>query len=562
MSQRTFCIIDEFTLWPALYQAALGRKLSIVTIRPRLVGFRPILALAVYLLRRFGLARDVQEDLPALKNYVSMDHFANTFVVYTQAESWVNQHFRLFDDQLPPPFDGAYRQATWNHLLHRVGYAVMLQWLAGQGHRFLGFDREVLGFHAAYYGQALPIVPAFLPRLALNTLQAVAFAIAGLAQIALRLRLRPHPKKRVSLLATDTGSASDYELVRLMSDDPGQIVLVGDHRNPAPFPRVSRYCGELAPGQVLPAMAEMLRDMYCLWVARASLVDPELFRRMTPLVIKRQLLRAFFAQNPADAYFYFDEYGEEHWIRTDELHRVGGRALAKMHGLPLTIRGAPVWLYLNLDVFFVYGAHLIDTYFRHRWSPELQVVVVGSLNMPPSQRVRLTQPRPKDIAFFGSVGTRETHLMDQLDKIAAAFPDRKVWVRMKPGGYIEKGYGLVTVQRASQGPANLIYTDENSYELILRCSYALGSISTIMAECIQFGMVTYVFDEAPAEMPFYYRDYPTLCVNTGEEVIDHIRAIEEGREHYPRDAMAPLVDLSGQDPFLALRTAVMGRPLS
>ena len=72
-------------------------------------------------------------------------------------------------------------------------------------------------------------------------------------------------------------------------------------------------------------------------------------------------------------------------------------------------------------------------------------------------------------------------------------------------------------------PPNVRQTKEDSYKLILQASYALSGPSTIAAECVQFGLATWMLDLDPTIKYVHYRNFPGFCVTEPEEVINRIK---------------------------------------
>ena len=95
------------------------------------------------------------------------------------------------------------------------------------------------------------------------------------------------------------------------------------------------------------------------------------------------------------------------------------------------------------------------------------------------------------------------------------------------------------------------------YELLLEARYAICNNTSIVAEAITYGLVTFVFDnyaEVMAEpMELIFRDYPDLCVDSADAIIRRIEAIESGAWRYPRKAYAGLTDITGANPFDVIR---------
>ena len=83
--------------------------------------------------------------------------------------------------------------------------------------------------------------------------------------------------------------------------------------------------------------------------------------------------------------------------------------------------------------------------------------------------------------------------------------------------------------------------------------YVINESSTLTAEAIQFGLYSFVLDIDRRLKNLYYRHFPDICVGSAEQAVERIRAIEEGRWHYPRHRMGGLINMSGRIPWDEIR---------
>ncbi len=135
-------------------------------------------------------------------------------------------------------------------------------------------------------------------------------------------------------------------------------------------------------------------------------------------------------------------------------------------------------------------------------------------------------------------------VIDTLVNIAQAFPERTVYFRPKRLEMVDEVDAALD-RLAGGRPGNIRVTHELAYDLIFKASYVLSDPSTLVAECIQFGMPTFAAKFIPEWKNLYYDEFPDLCVDSVEAFIERIKDIEAGTYRYPFEAYADLVDLSG-----------------
>jgi len=150
--------------------------------------------------------------------------------------------------------------------------------------------------------------------------------------------------------------------------------------------------------------------------------------------------------------------------------------------------------------------------------------------------------------------------MNEVFKIAQHFPDRKILIKIKPG-LVRDRLCRRELEMLSYAPPNVEETFTNSYELMDKASYAVSTGSTIVAEALQGRMTTFVLDGQMNGEYFYFRDFPGLCVQGGEDIIRRIEDIESGRETYDAETYSELIEMSGANIVNIIRKD-MGLPPS
>jgi hypothetical protein len=274
----------------------------------------------------------------------------------------------------------------------------------------------------------------------------------------------------------------------------------------------------------------------------------------------RVVYRALFQRYSFARIFGRDDYDSQHIIRTDELRRAGGRSIGINHGLPMPGNYIGVWRYLDFDLYYVFGMDIYRRFLKSTWSRRMKVKSVGSFGMNQAQLDRLDKPRPEDIVIFINTMPGYEKIYGWAFDVARHFSDRTVYLKHKRSnnGKLYAGHSFVF---GGDVPGNLVESSESSYDLMLLCRYALSTPnSTIAVESIQFGLATFVWEARDHLATSYYRDFPGLCVETAEELIDRIEAIEDGSAPYRRERFKDMTCLTGESIFKVIREDIKRMP--
>lgn len=251
-------------------------------------------------------------------------------------------------------------------------------------------------------------------------------------------------------------------------------------------------------------------------------------------------------------FFGRDDYNIEHVFRTWELRRRGGMSLGICHGMPSTPIVDPVMRYIDFDIYYVLGIELFRRYYSDTFPPTMTLRQVGSFGIAREELPEMFATKPKNIICFTKPHMDGNAGLDIAVAIANAFPDRKVFVKVKLG---VKHYGNYEdfMARLRTAPPNLIYTEEDSYKLMKQARYSLSGISTLNEEALHFGLVAFFLDIYGPDVPVFYRAFPEFCQPDAESVINLINAIECGRWRYPRERYAGIAEISGATIYDVLR---------
>ncbi|MCP5370549.1 MAG: hypothetical protein H6907_02355 [Hyphomicrobiales bacterium] len=567
-------ILRTGSLVPVLWRALRGRQVAILEVRAVFAPARRMLQAVRDRLVAGGRATSHVDSFPGADRFAGGYGAQYHIHSFARVEPWIEARYGFEGLAVADPAYGmAIKHATCNHIAARFMTLMLLRDLYQQLEparvRIIGADTELADLYAAHEGIPAPFSGrrGTLAAVLANTVTTALAVAYGLAWIARRTRRRWPPAQPVLLAADVLPNERHLGLLREVIDDPAQLMLVfrSDATGAAAGPTItgastcSQRDGKFSPSAALSAAGVVATHGLGL-LRRYGAWPPVLFRRLAPMPFKRVMYRALWARFRPQHFLGRDDYNADHIIRSQELRRLGAQALGINHGLPVPEIINYAWRYIDFDVYFVFGKALHDRHYKRTWAPAMRVEAIGIWAMSRAQRMRLGSGTSRDILFFPNLSLFEDRIFDQVCRIAEAFPDRRLLVKLKATRKAD-GYFSPLAEKIRRGPANLAETEEDSYDLMTRAAYALTNDgTTIAAEAVQLGLATFVFD-MDRNSPSYYREFPGLCVADGNEVIARIRAIEAGRETYPRENFAGLIDLSGRDPFDVIR-ASMGLPPS
>lgn len=555
-------LLDETTVFRLLANALRKRETYILAVMPNLPGMAgPLERLKSLALAR-GWARDAFGAVPGLDRYRDVPWFLLRTDAYDRVEASADRHFatpqalaELGEYGLP-----------WAHVCNnRVGmllpYVLALHELLGRteftGARLCGVNADLAALVKAFSGRGIQV--RGFPSALVNSLMAIVIAIFGVVWCLKRLKPRPAEPEPV-LIGIDF--VPDKRLISMMKDilgDLGRALFLMRNRGQVQeagrfgvclegLRRTSLDEGVFSPAQALAAIGMSLKDGWRLW-RRALRMEPVLFKSLGALAVRRAMVRALANRYRFSFFFGRDDYNVEHILRSQELRKRGTVNMGISHGLPAPVFVEPVWRHIDFDRYYVFGAFQADrNCYGRSWPGHMEVVPVGTFGL---SRVELKalppiEERPKDIVCFINIELGEDRILDVLKQVALAFPDKQVLLRPKPGASRAVFHAKVSAFFEG-GPENVrIYLgDDDTYPLMGKARYALSTASTVAVEAIQLGLCTFIFD-LHRDQPFYFRDFPGLCVGNAEEIVARIRAIDGGHRTYPRNDYARLVDLSGR----------------
>jgi len=548
------CLIaTELTLPRLLWRAMRRRPTCVLESRSLLQGQPGLVGRLVERLRAAGRVTTLA-DHPDLPPYADAGDFLRLANPFAESEAWMEERFDFAGAEARyGRYALAYRHIVCNEAFRRYQRGALIAAAAARRGTVLGLD----AFDLDYAHHRFGAVPDSAPTPAAAD-RIIGAALAGLGLLALtgwvlsRLRLR-RPTPRPLLLASDfLGGERDLLLWNELSDDPAQILVVfrdAETRRQhgalvAGWPGCMPTDGRFGLGDGLAMLAEGIVDTLRLYRAGRAL-PADLLRPLLVLPWKRAVYRALFNRYHPRFYWGRDDYNADHIIRSQELRRVGSTSVGIMHGLPSLIPVAHQIRYIDFDLYYTHGTGLYQDYYRPKWPAAMQVRAIGSVGLDRDELARLASPCAGDIVFIFGPSFHQDALFAAAREIAAALPERTLWINTK-SAYRSRGrFGELFRELAEHGPANVREHRGRSYDLLFQARYWISESSTLVAEAAQFGRVGLCLDPDPRFKFLHYRQFPTMMVTSGADTVRRILDIESGAAGYdPRD-LAALIRMDG-----------------
>ena len=552
-----YLILTEATLPCLLLRALRGVPTCVIDTHSLIQGSPGWLVRVVAALRRRGLVTELRQDFPELAPYVDAGDFQRLTNTFAEMEEWMERRFDFAGSDRRFDRHGlAFRHIVCNRSYRRYELAALLRAVAARpGVVIHGIDAWDQAVQLERYGTPLPCQTVVAPRLDVLfnvaiLLQVLAFLVVWLAP---RLRRAPPPPEEILLASDYLGGERDTLLWREVTDDPAQVVavfrdadarrtyghLVGEWRSCLPGE------GFLGLAEGLSALAECGLDALRLFVHGARL-PADLFRPLAALPWKRLMYRALLRRFRPKFYWGRDDYNVDHVMRTQELRRVGGTSVGIMHGLPSIVPFAHQMRQMDFDLYYTHGAGPYLEYYRAKWPAYCRVRPIGSVGLDRQELARLADPCPNDVVVILGPSFHQDKIMAAVSDLARALPDRTIWISTK-AGYRHRGqFGHLFTALLAEGLPNLREFTGRTYDLFFQCRTWISESSTLIAEAVQFGRFALCLDPDPRFKFLYYRRFPGICVPDGATAAKRIRAWEDGTLPFPRDTLAPAINLTGR----------------
>lgn len=549
--------VNELSLIGFLGAILRRRQVFVVSVDPILPPTGRLLRWIVNRAIAAGPARPAFDLCPEMAEYSENPNHLSIRDIFADIEPWQNERFNFAAaDCGDPRYGMAYKQVTAKHLQDQ--YLPMLlceaagRRLEGSPIRVIGFDDDTLALYQAYFGEPLPSAPPSprAPWGVLNAVISLAVALASLAWLGIRLRLRP-PGPESFFLAADFLRDPRDKAVYALAEEGGRVLLVMRDKtmNTDGMTGLERYdrCrdddGRIGIADGLRCAGAALRDILFLY-RRYRRLQPAHFYQVTTLPHRRLKLRVFFARFRPRYHWSRDEYNVEHILRRQELNAVGGVSLGLMHGIQGMADLNPRRRYINFDIFYIFGDCLYKRCYRETWASDMKVTPVGSFTFSHDQ---LARPRPAAsstlIVIFAALGLGNPEFPRLVRSVAEAFP--RYTILIKPKGSPESPLIRDFITACREGRDNIDVVATSASDLICAARYVISDPSTVVAEAIYFGVPTLVIDIIPGHRRCLFRDFPGLCVSSAEQAVERLLALESGAWAQPRTSYDGLVKISG-----------------
>lgn len=579
--RQKLIVLNEFSLPSVLWDVVRGRQPSMVfSVMPLLPFLAGPMAALRSLCEKRGWLVDAGARFSDLKSADGSEIGLAIATVYPRCETEVTRHFRLNElaDKIGPRYGQAYRHAAMGFLKSRMRTLLALKdaedELTAAGATVHGIHPELVSLFAAIHGRQPRFPCATIPEFRSLTNVMIAMACMGaviVAAVGAVVRWLSHGPRsdRSSVLGYDQPDAdASGGASRLALDIAGPDGALFVFRNQAAANAKTAGAwndrataapndGILAPDAAMKVLVNACADVVRLMTALCT-IHPYLFFAMVKLPVKRVEIRAFLTRYPVRAFLARDDYNTEHVIRSQELRRIGAVSMGISHGMPTAPIKMMHWQYLDFDRYFTFGSFPYETIYRPTWAAGMVQRAIGSWGMTNDQRRRLTGTRSSDIIYFANPLSDPLQLVRAAVAVAAAFPDRLVWAKIKADYRDADPRFQRYLRRAAHRLANFRPTYENPYELMLRCRYAISGLTTAVAEAAQFGCVSLFLDFYEKDIDVLFRHFPEICVPSAAAAIERIKSIEAGEWVYPRDRLEPLIAMHCADPFNAIALEIPG----
>jgi hypothetical protein len=544
--------LNETSVVRLAITVAMGRSFAIFAVDPILpVRCHPLYVVARWARRRPGYVK-TNECAVWVQTMKQDPNFFFRQDLYAEVEPWMQRWF-AFDrwDVHQSPYTRPFKKLVsgWVNDHFSTVHAIRdaMDRFGPEACRVYGFSRDFTELFRAVFGQH-PGGQRFVtrPTYLMNIIVSLIGVAIGLCGAASRLRLRTSPAEDILFGADFIADQSYRGLLDNVLDSPDQALVVlrsaaqsGQQREMLKrYRAVQSGAGKFSATAGIAAMAYILSCSLRLFFQH-RLRDPSVFFQVAILPYRRLVWRSLFARYRFRTFLARDPYNVEHIIRTQELRRIGANSLGLMHALPSFARRLSIWRYLEFDTFYVFGDG-IKKHYADTWPEEMDVRAVGGFRSPQKSPADILVDRSSDIAVFAVPTLDAPYMIDLVRRLADAFPDRQIHLKVKPG------YHYLDTDRqyreAFDGPTgNVVVSDEDSYELMGRVCYVISNPSSVIAEAIYAGAYSFAFDAPGIVKSLYFRDFPELCLHTPDQAIDRISAIDRGHEIYQREKFLPLI---------------------
>ena len=569
MKRRLIISLNEWTVFLAFIALWQQREILLVHVDPIVPMAKGALTRVSNWLVRTERARNLIDIIPELQHIYDGGGEPYLYNIFGKIELWQNTKFGFqeIDDRLPD-YAMAYKSTVCQFVRDRYGSILLLNSIFSKSidnDRFAGLNDCVLGGVKAY-NPKVPIPCSAFPTKLLYSLINFFFANA-LITVTVFWTLK---KFRFSnVLGDNPFIMVDYyphpgieNLINDLALETDPMILMrfqggGDKEKKflTRFKVILRTDGFLPLSEMAGAIKIAVLDIFRIY-RNLGQVEPQLFFEIGKLPFKRIAYRSIFQRYKPKYFFGRDEYFADHIIRRQELNRIGSISLGNLHGIPHQAYLRATFRYINYDRFYVNG-RAICRHYADTWAKNMEVVVAGSYAGTRDDIDFIGRDRPQDIAIFAAIFMGHSRFVEIVRSIAAAFPDRTIWLETKSNYRLRRGDSFIN--ECARGLSNVHHTDEPLFSIFRKVSYVISDPSNAAMEAVQFGLNTFVADISDIHEECIFREFPDMCISSAQQAIDRIRSIEDGSWRYPREKFDDLIAVSGFN-FLDIVRHDLGLP--
>ena len=538
-----------------MFRALRGQRPYILEVAPFFPPFQSVLKKIVQQLIATDRARMLIDDCPDLEPIKEYYPEVYMYDIFAKAEEWMDANYRFADaHRMAGHYDMAYKHAVCCHIGNFQTLILMIRSvqvrLGGSNVLFHGLTPDLAGMYEAYFDEPIrePVRVACKSRHLINFL--ISFSVIGHTVVWILMRTRLRVLSEAYFLAVDyVSDARDLRLINELSTDEKVLIVL---RNTsvygqmfldsikAPHTVCDQHAGRFSVGQAIMTTGMVIRDEVRL-LFQLGWLEPHMFFTAAALPKKRVMMRGLFIQYRPKFFWGRDESNSEHAVRRQELQRVGAKSFGVQHGSPTHAIVQPMWRYISLDVFYVFGRLVYDRHYRRTWAKDMTVKAVGSFGTRREDYAMVGRERRRDILVMISLYYRNNLVVETVRQLAEAFPDRKILLQIKPR-FRDTDIGREFIEKCTDGLSNVDTVDAMIMDLFAQVQYAFSDPSTTVVEAIQFGLNSYFLDMSPDHKACIYREFPSLCINTPDEAVETIKQLESGVSTYPRAEFSGLVE--------------------
>lgn len=542
-----------------LVSIALKRSVQILDIDPVIPFTKSILQHIVSKQIARGRAHWAIDGIDDLKRVKDVPGKTLLYNVFGEIEPWQNEYFgfsRL--DRTIGNYALATKQVITNYIGEKHVSLLVLREIFRQGDTSKADAYECIGMHGAtksvsefYCRRSLQPRAAWIPARIINFVIGGAILLHSLKWIATHIRLGKADKSFVFCAADFIGDERDCRLYRELEDGGPMLMVPRGWGRASPLAsRLEDYefcdmnMGFLQIKDLFGALAMVLIDQWRIYRHLGS-IFPGIYLRLAKLPYSRLLYRGLFSRYDIKYFWGRDPYNAEHIIRRQEINRAGGKSFGVNTGyLTWSILIDP-WRYISFDRFYVFGRGKYEKYYGDTWAKDMAIIPAGSFTAERRHYAHRFDDRPLDIAVFTSVFIGEPELMGFIRGLARIFTDRKIILQTKDN-FDDMPGQREFIDGCQQGLPNVEFSTDSVYDIFMRVRYGFSDPSSVVAEALQFGVMSFAFDMPELQMENVNREYPGLTVTNTEEAANAIRAIEAGEKRYPIEKFRNVVDMSGK----------------